>query len=688
MQSHPPHKKKNTAHACENCRSRKSRCDGSRPACFACVNVYKTACIYASEVVSSDGSTLKKPTQAAQVVPVAVQSLGAIIDSLRREKSAEHRLVADLKKVRKQLVGIDPASYSNLDLSKSSLHPQSADIARNEANASDAGAGGRTNSQECILSLQSWDTRPWDKWFTHHLSHDFVRTLLSVYMEAHHPFNTLFSAGLFWDDFQAGRIRYCSSPLVYAILSVACCYYVTPRSSMEEGMQHSSVRSVSDNFFEEALQMLQVSTDALLTKIQAWAILSTRQASYGLETESFRLLKLARDAAFSGNLHLPGGETSSDLLEANRLTIWGIYNLEVFYGMVFAKPLHIDNTLIGLNKPLQIERRDSVMLEPETGKPATSSELHDQLRLQFVGYFSELSELLKTTAVAVCEHRGQVELADLKHAVARLEAWEASLLPLSSQDRSLSHVLILRMYLRQAIIRLFLDFSALNIDTSLICTSQANGILSLWRDLKTFAQTTARISMMAIWPLREAARVFVSNVPDPTALKSLEIILNGLDKLSSCHPVAQSISDMLRAQCSESGIVLPRMSIRLHHPAASSHCQGVIKQRAQSACPTLQETKYESPSLQVIYPIPTRAARPLSFMEEYATYYPSQQCTTSIEQQWSNPPPAGHIMSVLAGQQDMPQIPHSIVQSTETGMSLEHAPQFHMPAFFQEFNER
>ena len=158
-------------------------------------------------------------------------------------------------------------------------------------------------------------------------SDKLVRTLFDLYLEAHHPFITLFSAVHFQKDYEDGVNRYCSKPLVYAILSVACCY----RSSSEDQIAKDSdfVTELGDQLFNAALRYLGDHQHASLTSIQAWAVLSTRQAAHGLEEHCYSLQSTALRGALGANLHL-ASETQMNKATADvcALTFQGICNLE------------------------------------------------------------------------------------------------------------------------------------------------------------------------------------------------------------------------------------------------------------------------------------------------------------------------------------------------------------------------
>lgn len=108
----------------------------------------------------------------------------------------------------------------------------------------------------------------------------------------------LFCNSHFLQDYHAGRNRYCSSALVYALLALAY------RRTFEGGSQSECPPQggrvcCSSVFFEEAesIVLRNDSSGKSLPDIQALGILAIYQISYGRNAEAFQLIETFKTAA-------------------------------------------------------------------------------------------------------------------------------------------------------------------------------------------------------------------------------------------------------------------------------------------------------------------------------------------------------------------------------------------------------
>lgn len=169
-----------------------------------------------------------------------------------------------------------------------------------------------------------------ESWFRTPQDLDFVEKLFEVYFAWHHPYHTTFSGPHFTHDYHKGNSRYCSSLLVYAVLSLACNYI----DHTETALTQAQINVLGDSYFNEAQHLLNSSKDSSLITVQALTVMALREASSGYAKSSYKLLGIAVRMAVELNLHLQTrAEPERGLqqldIETRKVTFWSLYNLEM-----------------------------------------------------------------------------------------------------------------------------------------------------------------------------------------------------------------------------------------------------------------------------------------------------------------------------------------------------------------------
>ena len=161
-------------------------------------------------------------------------------------------------------------------------------------------------------------------WFCIPVDPSFLNSLLDLYFLYSHTTYCFFSKAHFLTDMSRGSGKYCSTILVHAVLSVACQY-----------SDQSSAREIAgDYFFSEAKRLAEEENAAELTSVQAMAVMAVREAFAGRDIISHRLCGRAVRLAFELGLHVspsnPGKPKAwTDETRGQRLTFWGVFNLEI-----------------------------------------------------------------------------------------------------------------------------------------------------------------------------------------------------------------------------------------------------------------------------------------------------------------------------------------------------------------------
>jgi len=129
-------------------------------------------------------------------------------------------------------------------------------------------------------------------------------------------------------DYQRGVSKYCSSLLLYAVLSLGCNY----ADRDDANVDISQYVAMGDLYFTEAETILNAAQEASLTTVQAMAVMALREASCGREKSSYRYLGRSVRMAMEMNLHLAVEGNGSGLqqldIETRKVTFWALYNME------------------------------------------------------------------------------------------------------------------------------------------------------------------------------------------------------------------------------------------------------------------------------------------------------------------------------------------------------------------------
>ncbi|RKL15087.1 hypothetical protein BFJ70_g15550 [Fusarium oxysporum] len=267
-----------TSVACNNCRVRKSKCDGRKPTCSACAS-RRQQCIYRAEVSHETMVELRKgskdlfqalellrtaPHEQALSVLERLRSSGSVSEFLQVLDSGVMKPPSPINALDTSLVGTSASSTIELDLNMrySSVFPtlETLDIkdvdlgllavnkralassnqqaaapltpftpiefgqssetpTTSDSFSTPSDTTGDTGVDPRLESLQIW------QWTSVPVPEYLAAQAISFYLVNEHPLLALFDADLFIRDFVAGGGRFCSQLLVSSLLAWACASY-------------------------------------------------------------------------------------------------------------------------------------------------------------------------------------------------------------------------------------------------------------------------------------------------------------------------------------------------------------------------------------------------------------------------------------------------------------------------------
>lgn len=165
-----------------------------------------------------------------------------------------------------------------------------------------------------------------EMWFRVPQDVEFVEHLLNLYFSWVHPFHQLFSRDHFLSDMSRGRLDFCSTILVNAVMAVACHYSDRSLARADSGTPNTA----GDYFFAETKRLLERTERSSLTTVQALGIMSIREQSQGRDSNAYQYAGRCVRMALELGLHLSltGSGLRSSELEVRKITFWAVFNLE------------------------------------------------------------------------------------------------------------------------------------------------------------------------------------------------------------------------------------------------------------------------------------------------------------------------------------------------------------------------
>ena len=174
------------------------------------------------------------------------------------------------------------------------------------------------DSNSCGISVEQLGP-----WTTVTADEKLIKHLLHLYFTWTHPFFALFSEELFWHGFDSTRLKYCSPILVNAVLALACNF-----SDRPEGLSNPCYpESAGTQFFAEAERLVADNGQSCLTTIQAFGVMSIREAMNGHYSSAWGYVARMMAMLDELGLHIPCNGLTNAEAEARKITFWGCYVL-------------------------------------------------------------------------------------------------------------------------------------------------------------------------------------------------------------------------------------------------------------------------------------------------------------------------------------------------------------------------
>ncbi|KAK8037980.1 fungal-specific transcription factor domain-containing protein [Apiospora phragmitis] len=318
-----------------------------------------------------------------------------------------------------------------------------------------------------------------------------VQHLLALYFCWEYPTFTTIHKEYFLVDFLSGRQKYCSEGLVNALLALGC--LLSSRVGIATSLDDP--QTLSDQFFKESLRITAQATNQYsLTTIQAFCILSIRQARCGKNVESRYYAGQSMRLAVEMGLHQVGYDRDEGDMAVSAAAFWGAFTLDNAWSLVMGLlPLSSRAPLL----PSRLPTNADIEAAPWTPYPTEDTETfsghlkhpyQQASNTQSVfGCFCEISQMGHNTAYLLQTPDHPVTAYTLLDTYTRYLDWYDKIPEVLRLGTNFTPaVLLVHIYYHCVILLLFRPFIRLRIDKSSvlprdICTEAADAIRGLLR---------------------------------------------------------------------------------------------------------------------------------------------------------------------------------------------------------------
>ncbi|CAJ2502350.1 Uu.00g097440.m01.CDS01 [Anthostomella pinea] len=384
--------------ACEECRARKTRCNGARPMCAHCVKRGLPTCVYRDRTVTvlqvssqvldllmslpEDRSVKllyflrdkQDPTSALssfnldtddtdgeEDLATPESTPGSLESELREHNSTAYmslRPINNSELARSHLlrpfrdhalVGEDVLMDGSTDVNSM---PDYEGQSQAGDNAADGSGGVRLDADSAIRQFRAPLSPPSEvpycderlhhlnvaAWTDIQISNDFAARVISLYITTDHPLLGLFSPSLFITDLVNQQGRYCSRFLFHAVMYLGCLMY--------SAFDQSAART-AESFCAKAEEMWAQEKEGDSYNAMAGAVLlSLSYVGQGKDHEIIIFTKAALSMGIRlglfGNLETaargPGETLSEEDVTASCYAAWGVFNWNVLVSLFYRQP--------------------------------------------------------------------------------------------------------------------------------------------------------------------------------------------------------------------------------------------------------------------------------------------------------------------------------------------------------------
>ncbi|KUJ06547.1 uncharacterized protein LY89DRAFT_726432 [Mollisia scopiformis] len=485
--------------ACMPCRKRKSKCDGEKPRCGACRDVYRVECRFDIDADHRRKGALKRDISE---LTERVEGIGAVLDAIRAGSEAD---VDDIV----QLIRSNPdQSHENMAemiramaLNKhsdpppveppSSLEGQLLMDFHGKASTDKSGVSshyGHTSnfSLQDQVQNRAMTAEQVETWTTVTSDTNLINDIMESYFAWIHPIYLIFSEEIFHHGMRDRKPKYCTPLLVNAILALGCHYSDRPETRASP--------PIGERFFTEAKRLLAEDDNTpALTIVQALGLMSLREAISSHDSSGRRYAAQMMSMAVELGLHIShtaqsGSKLTLSEIEARKVTFWGCFVLEQIWSVCVGRIPTLPRTAVRLEKPTLTASLENTLWRPHGFPEQDVARLtQPSLKYSILLQCSVLVEIVDDILRSFYAPRDRITSRKLQMFHEQLQDWYRKLPPglaIRKEGPTLPQVITLHIFYNNCIIQTFRPFLKVSFvqgseTPRQICTASANTISQL-----------------------------------------------------------------------------------------------------------------------------------------------------------------------------------------------------------------
>ncbi|KAI9830642.1 MAG: hypothetical protein M1819_005452 [Sarea resinae] len=566
-----PIKRRCVSTACIACRRRKSKCDGNTPSCAACASVYGTECIYDPNsdhrrkgVYKKDIDNLKTRNSTLQILVQAILNYPEheVFDLVRQIRTCEN-LDGVAESILAKENGLDdedevdpfadgqdasplvPTFETQLSgkMGQLRLEDGSVRFIGGTSNLIFLGSGLEGDGFGSAMTpgdQYQQQANPTTSWTEVTKDAELVNHLMTMYFTWHYTFFATLSKNLFYRDFNLGkpppetrrRTEHCTPLLVNAMLALGCHFTSRP----EARSNRDDPATAGDHFFREAKRLILENDEhekPKLTTVQAFALMSVREAGCGREAKGWVYSGMSFRMAWDIGLNLDSGHLKArrdpDLDEqeedARRVTFWGCFLFDKCWSNYLGRQPQLPASSVTVPKFDVFPEEEAESWSPYSDSGVSHAHAQPARTRTVARKLSELCEI-SSDLLQFFYHPShlekpvgkQSELKKLSELHTRLEDWKKTLpKEMEAKEGALANVLVMQPFLRYN-----QSTSPLpaNVSPRKLCTHAAAMISKL---LRLYRRTYGlrQICNIAVYIAHSACTIHLLNLPEKNAKRDI-----------------------------------------------------------------------------------------------------------------------------------------------------------------------
>ncbi|GIJ87134.1 hypothetical protein Asppvi_006038 [Aspergillus pseudoviridinutans] len=329
-----PISRQRTPRACEVCRERKTKCDGSKPICKQC-RVLKIACAYS-------GSKHEKQQLAIECARVKIKVYESVLRRIYEECRNEGR--TSIEETFHRHFRASPEIFSSFLSSQSPFEqqpsPPKPGLSLHRMHMAWARKNGNRTPHLCqepqiwIKGIRAWTSLVDDEVASH---------LLSLYFAWENPIWQLVDQHLFLRDLASGSKRFCSPLLVHALLFFGCSYSY----NLDRITDRQEEKSLGKRLYAEIQHLWQTEKGQLNLPIaQSSILIGLLFCTLGIDRLGTKYILHGAEVCHKLDLHCKSPaylysnadrDELGPISRCHKLVAWAVFDVQALAAQVYRK---------------------------------------------------------------------------------------------------------------------------------------------------------------------------------------------------------------------------------------------------------------------------------------------------------------------------------------------------------------